>query len=372
MNDANDEADGTVEAEVLSDTGYTVGTSSPVSVTVLDDDVPPAPTGLRANGHLANGEVTLRWDPVPEATSYNVRYVEEICDLSGVCAPDGGAANPNWQTRTGIPTSGNAVKEATLGGLTEKKLYRVEVQAVVVDPSAWSGFALVYPTDGVLTTMVRVATIELVSYQGTLVSFQVTGEFDYDICNPPTSDDSMDSPQPDPLPIIDTASDTVSMIQDAIGMWENTAKWHDDAVGANIVQATGHEVKTCTYPEDQAFSLGHRHQIAFYNDDKTNLLCQDREAFACWTLKIDTIDLIQADPRSIVMRSSEDWSVMNAGGCTKLHATLIHESGHSFGFGHAVTEDSSIMFGSYNSATWNLCEPTAYDIAAMMANYQSR
>lgn len=217
----------------------------------------------------------------------------------------------------------------------------------------------------------KVATIELISYQGTLVPFQRTGEFDYDICNPMPADPSAPPPSaldPDPLPL----GVTVSMIQNTIGMWENTVKWHDDAVGANIVQATGHEVETCIYPGKQAFSLGHRHQVAFYNGPRTNLLCQSMTALACWTLKVDAIEieLVQAPPLSIVMRSPEDWGVENAGGCTKLQETLVHESGHSFGFGHAVTGDS-IMYHLYDP-TRRVCEPTAYDVAAMTANYQSR
>ena len=63
-----------------------------------------------------------------------MRYVEES-----------GAASPNWQTPTDMTINGDTIKEATFGGLTEKKLYRVEVRAVVVDPSAWSASAFVYP-----------------------------------------------------------------------------------------------------------------------------------------------------------------------------------------------------------------------------------
>ena len=55
--------------------------------------------------------------------------------------------------------------------------------------------------------------------------------------------------------------------------------------------------------------------------------------------------------------------------CSVLYDILVHESGHSFGFGHVLTRDS-IMYESYDDREQK-CKPAAYDVAAMMANYQS-
>ena len=349
--DANDEADGTVEAEVLSGTGYTIGTSSPVGVTVLDNDLPPAPTALRINGNLVNNEVTLRWDPVPGATGYNVRYVEEICSLIGVCAPDGGAASPNWQTRTGIVTSGNAVKEATLGGLTEKKFYRVEVQAVVVDPSAWSGFALVYPTN-VHPSMAgtRVATIEL-------NSFQANGQFDYRICNPPEPSTSEEEPSPLPMGF------TVENIEDIIRGWDEAVKW-GDARGNNILRTIGSAITPCDDPEDRDRM---RNQVLFYNNAFITKVC-GAAAIACWAWPNG--DLTTPYPaQSILIRDSSHWGEMTPGGCTRLHRTLRHEVGHAFGLVHGEIRDAIMHPRGGRS---QICGATEYDVVATMANYQSR
>ena len=81
-----------------SDTG-SLSASQGFAVTV---ELPPSPpTGLRANGDLVGSNITLRWNAVPGATSYNVRYTEEICDSDGNCGPD----VANWQTETNITTS---------------------------------------------------------------------------------------------------------------------------------------------------------------------------------------------------------------------------------------------------------------------------
>ena len=167
---------------------------------------------------------------------------------------------------------------------------------------------------------------------------------------------------PGPLPSKDT-EDTVEQIKAAIGEWEETVKW-DKTNGDNIIQTNGSVVRDCDYPGNRPS----RNQVIFYGDAEMDDLCGDL-VIACWR-RPGTL-VASTPPGSIIMRSSLDWMEPNAGNCFRLHATLIHESGHSLGFGHSTTRDS-IMFGSYNSSTWNVCEPTAYDVAAMMANYQSR
>ena len=53
-----------------------------------------------------------------------------------------------------------------------------------------------------------------------------------------------------------------------------------------------------------------------------------------------------------------------------MHEILVHESGHALGFAHALS-GNSIMRPLYDHAS-QLCVPQAYDVVAMMANYQSR
>ena len=123
-------------------------------------DVPDAPTELRASGNLDDGEITLRWNKVSGAT-YNMRYIREVCSSSGVCQID---PHGSWKTVPNIATSGDAVKEARLRGLTPGILYRVEVRAVIVDSSDCSDFALVYPTNSALDSG-TVATAPFCGYR---------------------------------------------------------------------------------------------------------------------------------------------------------------------------------------------------------------
>ena len=99
---------GTARVSVIArdNGGLTVAQGFAVTV-----ELPPSPpTGLRANGDLVGSNITLRWNAVPGATSYNVRYTEEIGDSDGNCEPD----DANWQTETNITTSGSGIKEANL------------------------------------------------------------------------------------------------------------------------------------------------------------------------------------------------------------------------------------------------------------------
>ena len=53
--------------------------------------------------------------------------------------------------------------------------------------------------------------------------------------------------------------------------------------------------------------------------------------------------------------------------CSHLYQTAVHEAGHALGLGHA-TQDVSIMFSGRRRV---YCEPRPYDVAAIMALYQS-
>ncbi len=349
-NDQIDEIHGEITVTIEIGTGYRGGNPSSVSVAVKDNDVPQnPPTGLRANGHLDDdGKITLRWNHVKGVSGYNVRYVEEICDSGGDCKPDGGD-NPKWKTKANIATSGNSVKEATLGGLTAKTLYRVEVQAVIVDPSKPSDFALVYPTDRQPSIQgIQIATIPL-------YSFQANGQFDYYICNPtqpPTSED------PSQLP----PGVTVQDIKDVISQWDEAVKW-SDANGNNIIRTSGSEITECADPEDEPRSIN---QVLFYNDEFMDEMCGS-EAGGCWAWPNGTIDMA-SPPQSILMRDSIKWNSYKTSNCKMLYGTLTHEAGHALGMLHGENENSII----HERNVRNLCGPTVYDVVAIMANYQSR
>ena len=367
-NDTVDEANGAITVTVLPGAGYSVGSPSSVSVTVQDNDQPPAPTGLRANGNLVGGNVTLRWNPVLGATSYNVRYVEEVCDSNGVCEPDGGAT-PNWQTRTNIATSAGTAIEATLGGLTKEMLYRVEAQAAIVDASDWSDFTLVFPTDSPLGHGTDVATAPFHGYQAK--NARGSHEFRYVLCT-----------ETIPAGLTMTATDIATDMKNAVDAWEDTVIWNRS--GANIITTTDY---TLPAGEQCGAILKGRFEVKFVLDrDMKNASCGSlipwvRAAPACWRSRSWTsvgVGLIERG--SVLLNSDYGATHWNdpAGSCTILRETIVHEVGHAFGIGnaagaslnrHPINTTHSIM--SYED-TNHYCEPQAYDIVALMALYQSR
>lgn len=119
-----DEAAGSVDVEMLTGTGvneYLIGADSSASVTVTDDDDPPQPTELRANGHvevrsLGPGreakEITLIWEVDPKlseyTSGYRAHFVLEECHHADACRPQGGIANPMWSSPVVLATIGSS------------------------------------------------------------------------------------------------------------------------------------------------------------------------------------------------------------------------------------------------------------------------
>ena len=288
-NDTVDEANGTVEATVLPGTGYRVGSTSSDSVTVEDDDLPAAPTGLHANGHLVDGKITLRWNPVPGATGYEVRYAEEVCvRASRPGRPDDAVCGlgdpPMWSTITadGITTEeitidGAAVLQTTLkltppDPLRSKRcynrlgfdlsdvtpscipwpLYHVEVQAIIVDASDWSDFALIFPTsepnrssDANVFYDYRVATNEFrPKYQP---ERNGSHEYGYTLCRGTITTDVAWSwstnEQGELLRDDDTVTAIAAATEAAIEEWGTSVRWV--ANGANIISTTATETEMC-------------------------------------------------------------------------------------------------------------------------------
>ena len=219
FDDEIDEENGTVTATVRSSTDYSVGLSSSASVTVRDDDKPPPPTGLRANGDLVGGNVTLRWNSVSGATGYNVQYVEEVCDSDGVCDHDDGG----WTSRPYTAGTSSTVIEADLRGLTEEKLYRIQVQAVIVDPSGWSEFTLLFPTDSAIGHRTDVATAPFHGYQAK--NAQGSHELRYVLCT-----------ETIPAGLAMTTQD----MKNAVDEWEDAVIW--DRNGTNIITTTAYSL----------------------------------------------------------------------------------------------------------------------------------
>ena len=75
--------------------------------------------------------------------------------------------------------------------------------------------------------------------------------------------------------------------------------------------------------------------------------------------------------------NASDWNdLAHNNACKYVEHTIVHEAGHALGTGwpandHPRNSTLSVMSAGYTHHT-RYCEPQAYDVLAVMANYQSR
>ena len=366
LNDQVDEAHGTISATLRAGTGYIVGNASSASVTITDNDKPTAPTELRANGHLVDDNVTLRWKEVSGATAYNVRYVKEICSDGGICGPD---ASASWRTVTNIATTGGTVKEANLEieNRTDNTLYRIEVRAKVVDLSDWSVFAVVFPTNSAPSAGTKVATAKFHGYQPD--NGLGSHEFRYVICEGTV-------PAGLKMNIID--------MKNAVAKWENTVTWSTGQ--GNIITTNGYSMSSNYENCERNLYPPNGVAVKFYSAKEMkralciNLRSPEGAPPACWRSSswgaYLSVGPINSGAILVNKNREEAWWKGNnsSGNCSRVHEYVVHEAGHGFGIGslfnpHPVNTSGSVT--SYDN-TGLYCEPQVYDIAALMALYQSR
>ena len=392
--DSVDEPNGNIQIRIDSGSGYSVGSPSTDGVLIRDDDPAPAiPTGLRANGDMDSDDgVTVRWDRVTDATKYRLRYTVESCTPAGTCTPD----DSNWQTTDDIKASGNAVEETELDGLSEGVAYRVEVRSGRAEFSDWSEneFAIVYPTDDPISDTTEVVTAPLHGYQAE--NSQGSHEFHYVVCGETiTSDVTTSLTYPH---LNRTKGAIITDIQNAVDRWEDGIIWNEGT--ANIISTLAY---TLPHGEDCSDkwvpSEDGRFEVKFWPDNKIKEACAPHRRLAdiltfdlvglggdgppaCW--RSDSwlsygIDEIESGSILINTRVGVVWNQLDTSiNCTYLHRMVAHEVGHAFGIGNAIGIDlnrhpknttHSIM--SYDDQN-DYCRPQAYDIAAIMALYQSR
>ncbi len=401
VDDDEDEHNGDITVEVRrDDTKYALGNPFVAVVRVSDDDQPDPPAELRANGNLdSDGDVTLRWKPIQGASGYGVRYTEERCDSRGICDTYRSWRTPTEEdlTITDQTISGESVKQANLGGLSEDTLYRIQVRSTIVSDSFWShdDFALVFPTDSPLGDR-TVATAPFHGHQPENV--RGSHEFRYVTC---TGTVSTELETPDR-----NAAAIARDIENAIEKWESTVVW--ESGGNNIVTATSYRPaggENCTHPLipipffnflAEIPSGDDRFEVKFVSDERIEAACDptdDRETPipGCW-LSASWLSpgIDQITKGTILINESlggAHWNAQIAGAdsCTRLHELVIHEAGHAFGIGKTVAEVIPRIKFDFNRHPFNTehsvmsyedphrdCEPQAYDIVALMALYQSR
>ena len=368
-NDDVDEEDGKITVIVQAGTGYVIASPPPeVSVAVLDNDAPPAPAGLRANGR--GGQITLRWDKGPTAVSYyQIEYAEERClpfqsaygtDL--ICSPQprsffASSENPTPDfTASEVTIDGEDVIQASFtpeaiidwrGGYgSSDPLYWLEIVAVNAagEASFPSESLSVYP-DLPGTDNKFAATITFLDHHRT------SGVFNYAIC-----DDSIPSYlYTDPLRPTRTRQAIVDDIENAMGSWERHVRWWTGSRNIITAQKTGVQ-SGCQTPRMRSQSnqvmFASKAQMAYFGE------CADERVVGCYSR--DTI-MILDEPGNYDLYDDLPFT-----GYAYLHALIVHEAGHAYGLDHARTE-GSVM---HSHSGW--ANPSKNDIVAMMAYYQSR
>ena len=395
------EDDGTVRATIASPTEhhiYYIGRPSSASVIIRDDDhddcddgststptptptptppprPPPVPTQLRANGDLDDdGEVTFRWKAVFTAISYNLRYVEEVCNSSGRCRPDG-----EWVEVRNIDTQPiGTTREAKLGSLTENTLYRVQVNSQYLGPpSEWSDPVFVYPTASPIGQGALVATAPFHGHQPNKVSVDMDREpesfiFQYAICEETIS------------PLADNPEEEAELIGDIVGavtQWKNAVTW--DTGGDNII-LTQHDRlpqgQVCSTHDYVGTPFSYNH-VMFRSSEQIMMECfPDTAARGCWRSLSWYYGTASYPMAYGMIRLSASvgrlaiYDLIPYTDCTSLYQLVLHEMGHALGIGgsgdsHPDNTSRSLM--SENDHEKH-CEPQAYDIVALMALYQSR
>lgn len=397
VDDMVNEPNGTIRVTIQSGVGYTVGNPSGASVTVKDNDVLLAPTSLRANGNIVSGQISVWWDAVDGATGYELRYAVECVGATLYMLPHECRLG-NWMTTNRVASTSTKL---TVGSdsndqlSTDETLYRLEVRAFNrLGPSKeWSESAFVLPTDEPpALSEDAIAKFPFIA-MGTIYGFLPKNssgvhEFTYTFCNatkPP--DVNINSPR----------------------LMANMAHWgtgsrKGSSTSNNLVAVTSSDTVpdgACGPPTLDGVGIptsGHN-AIMFVNDTEMYRVDCSQDGTrspSCWRSRSDELSLIQQYfGRQLALQPIEKgWILLskdvggegNAGywnflghrdACTLAEHTIVHEMGHAFGIGghliheHPFNSELSIMSSGYEHYIY-YCEPQAYDIVAIMANYQSR
>ena len=361
--------------------------------------LPARPAGLLANGNILSGDVSAWWQVSTNAADYNLRYAVETCtdtpqETASVCTPG------QWNEVNGIAAT---IKQLSAGSgssdlLTSSTVYRLQVRGTnAYGQSDWSDIAFVYPTSSPPTAKREqisilpafrskpplIATNPLYGYQP--ANTQGVHEFRYIIC---------DGTIPSGVNI------NATQIAGAIEKWEEAVK--KDSSGASMVRTTRTyhpspaPSDACQPPSSAvpwspiaALPTG-RNEVMFVDQDAMRM-APCGAAPACWRSNTwDTVLLNAAlgsvttlpsiAKGTILLNSSKGavyWnSLAHNNACKRVEYMVVHEAGHALGIGwpandHPRNPTLSIMSAGYTHSTL-YCEPQVYDIAAVMANYQSK
>ena len=317
-------------------------------------------------------------------------------------------------------TTTESLELATSGAnkrLNADQLYRMRVRSYNVetqDVSDWTDPIFVYPSDD--PPRARSGTVRDIGFTVPFIGFDVN-VFSIRVSRPPKIADTplygYQRGRAWSFTLCDVPTGITvsrSKIADAAKTWGRIER---DSAGNSLIRVTERPLpgdastaRACVPPFGAGPILSGRDEIIFTTEYAMKLVGCSRAG--CWRSRTWEYVGLQAwtegihgagvrslheiDPGTVLIReirpatgTEAGWNRPGGMGCSVLESLVVHEVGHAFGIGwpdpteirnrdrflnlHPEHSADSIM--SYKDPN-KYCEPQAYDIAAIKANYQSR
>jgi hypothetical protein len=264
------------------------------------------------------GQSEVEWRRVANASSYNVRY----------CTGD----PCTWSSLISATGTSTLIRD-----LNEETLYEIQVQAINISgTSGWSDTTYTLYTYPTRTPATQDDTVGIVPIDGFLVS----SRYHFTICDTTS---------------VRITDDWETQVENGMETWETAT--------GRMVRVTNRSKADCNSATTNTVVRAAGEDMEMLGCSRTALGCANRDTTSEGRIdrtRIGLLHTLAETPRTPTGETKTGRT------CTRLFQVAMHEAGHALGLGdHA--NSASVMFSSEP-----YCFPTAYDIVAVKAIYQSR